>query len=341
MGRFTPTGVHQQRIVDIHAKKGTKLPPDDQFHSFFSKFGPILEVYHYTATKKAGVEHVYVVFKTNDAVPKFKQHWNSKTTTGYWKDSCNIITRISNAPRELMDRISPQLAESSSSNGNASNLPQEDAESSKVADTVDSEVVESSISGEQPTDGAKPSKRKREEPATERKSLFLDSSKRPLEEEPESNEPGSSADSLPANTLKDSSTSDDESSIKHMKKEQRTPRLSPTPPALEFARQAAVLAAKAKKRSHQTKAANDVISELERLKAERDEARAERDALKAELEEATAQRDAAMEANRQSQRELEELKSSIEDRDERTDEVLSLVTASLQSLQRKPRQGGE
>ncbi|KAG9094970.1 hypothetical protein FS749_011385 [Ceratobasidium sp. UAMH 11750] len=330
MGRFTPTGVHRQRIMDIHPKKGIKLPPTDHFHSFFSKFGSILEVYHNGATKK-GVEHVYVVFKTNDAVPKFKQHWNSKTTTGYWKDSCNIITGISNAPRELMDRISP-LGESSSSKDNAP-LPQEDAESSKAADPEDGEIIESSISGEQSSNGTKPSKRKREELATEQSQK----KKRPAEE-PESNESGSSTDSLPANTLEDSPTPADESSIKHMKKEPRhTPRLSPTPPALGFARQAAILAAKARKRSEQTKAANEVISELERLKTERNEARAERDALKAELDEAIVQRDAAVEASRQSQRELEELKSSIEDRDEKTDEVLSLVTASLQSLQRKPR----
>lgn len=160
-------------------------------------------------------------------------------------------------------------------------------------------------------------------------------------EESESGEPTLSTDSLPADVPDDESESADESHVKNMKKEPRTPRLSPTPPALEFAKQALILAAKARKRSLQTQAANDVLSELERLKAERDEARAERDVMKVERDEAIAQRDAAIESNRESRRELQELKVSIEERDERTDEILGLVTASLQSLQRKSRRAGE
>ncbi|KAG8692393.1 hypothetical protein FRC09_011221 [Ceratobasidium sp. 395] len=336
MARFTPTGAHRQQIIDVHPKKGVKLPPTtDHFLKFFSKFGPILDIYHYVATKKSGVDHVFIVFKANDAVPKFKQYWTSKMTTDYWKDSCSVITGVSNAPRELMDRIT-QHNESSLSKNNLPSAYQEEEEPSRVVETGDDELVESSTSGEPPTSEVKPSKRKREESATGQPKK----KKRPLEE-PESNESVSSTDSLPATAPEDETTPLDESFIKHMKKEARTPRLSPTPPALELAKQALVLAAKTRKRNLQTKAANDVVSELERLKAERDEARAERDALKAERDEALAQRDAAVAASRESQRELQELKGSIEEQDEKTDEILGLVTASLQSLQRKSRRARE
>ncbi|KAG8681582.1 hypothetical protein FRC09_017383, partial [Ceratobasidium sp. 395] len=232
MARFTPTGAHRQQIIDVHPKKGVKLPPTtDHFRKFFSKFGPILDIYHHVATKKSGVDHIYIVFKANDAIPKFKQYWTSKTTTDYWKDSCSVITGVSNAPRELMDRIT-QHNEPSSSKNNLPSVYQEE-ESSRVVEIGDDEIVESSISGEPPTSEVKPPKRKREESATEKSKK----KKRPLEE-PDSNESASSTDSSPANTPEDEITPLDESFIKHMKKEARTPRLSPTPPALELAKQA-------------------------------------------------------------------------------------------------------
>lgn len=89
-----------------------------------------LEIYHHPNKKPSGVDHTYVVFKDNDAVPKFKQYWGSKTTSGYWKDSFKMITGIANAPRELMDRINPQAAGPSSSKEVLASLSREDEESS-------------------------------------------------------------------------------------------------------------------------------------------------------------------------------------------------------------------
>ncbi|QRV84759.1 hypothetical protein RhiJN_26826 [Ceratobasidium sp. AG-Ba] len=341
MARFTPTGRYQKRIIDVHPQKGVKLPPEDQFHAFFSKFGPILKIYHQPSKKSSKVDHTYVVFEDDDGVTKFKQYWGSKTASGYWKDSCKMITGIANAPCELMDLINSQIAGPSSSKGNLSVVSREEEELSNIQDPEDEEPPEADGNSEENTStiASKPSKRKREEPTTEQPQT---KKKRPVPES-ESGEPGSSTDSLPAIAPEDESEQgqDEESHVWNMKKEPRTPRLSPTPPALEFAKQALILAAKARKRSLQTQAANDVISELERLKAERDEARAERDAMREERDEALVERDAAIESSREAQRELQELKDAIEERDERTDEVLGLVTASLQSLRRKSRRTAE
>ncbi|KAG8744107.1 hypothetical protein FRC10_010788 [Ceratobasidium sp. 414] len=55
--------------------------------------------------------------------------------------------------------------------------------------------------------------------------------------------------------------------------------------------------------------------------------------LKAERDEAIAQRDAAVESSRAFKQELRRLKKSVKEKDERVERVLRLVTASLRSLQ--------
>jgi hypothetical protein len=113
-----------------------------------------------------------------------------------------------------------------------------------------------------------------------------------------------------------------EAYVDNPKKEALSPRISPTPPALELAKQAAILAAKTRKHNHDNRVSNGTRVELEKLRVERDEARAEREGMRAE-------RDAAVESSRKLQRELQELK----DKGEKSGKILRLVTASLQSLQ--------
>ncbi|KAG8678378.1 hypothetical protein FRC09_019885, partial [Ceratobasidium sp. 395] len=94
----------------------------------------------------------------------------------------------------------------------------------------------------------------------------------------------------------------------------RSPRAS----ALDLAQKAAELASSKPKRVRRVEG-DDIQIKLERLRAERDEA--------------ILQRDAAIKSNQDLERELQQLKQSFSEKEAKTEKVLRLVTASLQSLQ--------
>lgn len=70
----------------------------------------------------------------------------------------------------------------------------------------------------------------------------------------------------------------------------------------------------------------DIRAELERVKAERDEIWAENERIKAE-------RDAEAKTCLELRQELDRLRKSVKDKANKSDTILRLVTASLQSLQ--------
>jgi hypothetical protein len=156
-----------------------------------------------------------------------------------------------------------------------------------------------------------------------------DNKKRRLTDELESSESGATGHPQPAQDLSQPDVwdllgpihSDNTSYIQHLERD-ALPTDAPLLPnsALELARQAVALVSKTQ-RSGQDSSGGDVTQgEIERLKAERDEA--------------IAQRDAAVESCRELKRELQQLKMSAREEAERTDRVLHLVTASLQSLRK-------
>jgi hypothetical protein len=96
--------------------------------------------------------------------------------------------------------------------------------------------------------------------------------------------------------------------------------LSTPQSALELAQKAAKLASNTREGCQEVIGGDGVQEGLECLKDQRDEA--------------IAQRDAALESCRALRLELQKLKKSTKEKGEKTDQVLRLVTASLQSLQK-------
>ena len=96
--------------------------------------------------------------------------------------------------------------------------------------------------------------------------------------------------------------------------------------ALELAQEANKLVSNAWGHGQGPNATDDIRAELERVKFERDQTRTENEMLRVE-------RDAEAKACLELRQELDRLKKSVKDKARKSDTVLRLVTASLQSLQ--------
>lgn len=95
---------------------------------------------------------------------------------------------------------------------------------------------------------------------------------------------------------------------------------------MELAQEANKLASTSRTHDQGPSRPEDTRAEIERLEAELDEARAENEKLR-------AQRNAEATACEELRQELDRLKKSVKEKASKSDTVLRLVTASLQSLQ--------
>ncbi|KAG8710928.1 hypothetical protein FRC08_016539 [Ceratobasidium sp. 394] len=103
---FCPLGDYRARslCVDPRHSEGKSLPDDEHFHAFFSKFGTILGTCRYNSSQ-AKRDHVYLTFKSVEAVRSLKKYLRVLDETSFWKESCRISFRPVLCPQGLIKQI--------------------------------------------------------------------------------------------------------------------------------------------------------------------------------------------------------------------------------------------
>ncbi|KAG8710929.1 hypothetical protein FRC08_016540 [Ceratobasidium sp. 394] len=310
------TGRFSKQIVDIYPRGDGDLPSDEHFYAFFSKFGPILELYRYNSTSSK--THVYIAFKTEAAVQSVKGYLHSSGGGCYWKKSCGLGTGMVSCPAEFMERIEANPSASSRDiDAEAGQADKRLPKSKGVPINVGVSRQAGAVS-----DTQAPGKRSRDEPPHQdknKKTRFIgETSTGPQSMPGQRHEP--SQEFLSQDTWGQFVPSHDDT-VQRLPKRSSVQTRSQTS-ALELAQQAAELASSKPKYTQRAGEGSDSRTELDKLRAERDEA--------------IAERDAAIKSCRALERELEQLKEAFEEKKDKAEKVLRLVTASLQSLQGRP-----
>ncbi|KAG8710926.1 hypothetical protein FRC08_016537 [Ceratobasidium sp. 394] len=317
--KSVPTGNYHKRLLDIHPLKGESLPTDDSIRDFFSKFGSILEFYHSEPPPSQAhkLEHVYLVFDTDEAALSAKKHIRSLDATSCWKKSCSAITGVLHCPPELMRRIraNPSLTLKVEDSDDACQASQEPSGMGELAPRS-AQLIRTGANTE-PL-GKRVCEESPDQDTPNKKGRFVD----------KTNGSGIAPDNRPESTHgPDSQNTQD--TIPQFNEEgprtrdaliERLIKISRSQPsALKLAEKAAELALDKANHSHVSGESTGVRTKLEQLEAERDQA--------------IIERDAAVVSCRALERELRQLKKLSKENKENTDKVLRLVTASLQSLQ--------
>ncbi|KAG8678398.1 hypothetical protein FRC09_019869 [Ceratobasidium sp. 395] len=314
--KFASTGHHGQQIVDIYSRDGTELPSNDHFHAFFAKFGSILQLHRHRSSSSK-ITHVYIAFKTEAAIRDLQEHLNSPKEASYWKKSCTITIGLAACPAELVKRIEEEYSKSSygiTTSTSESNKQISEAKGvpihigiSRHSGAESSRQEVGKRRGDEPARSERPDQNKKRrftnEAATTSQFVPLQQAK--------STQQHTWSQSLEAHSNEAHAT---QGLVGELPARARSPRVS----ALDLAQRAAELASSKPKRARRVED-DDIQIKLERLRAERDEA--------------ILQRDAAIKSNQHLERELQQLKQLFSEKEAKTEKVLRLVTASLQSLQ--------
>ncbi|KAG8744108.1 hypothetical protein FRC10_010789 [Ceratobasidium sp. 414] len=259
--------------------------------------------------------HVYIAFKTEAAVQKVKEHLHSSEGTSYWKKSCGITAGIASCPAEFVKRI--EANPSAFSHGTVTETGQTNKRPPRTKGVpIDVGVSRQAGAG---SNMQVLGKRGRDDPPHQDKNKKI----RFIDEAPTDSRSMPSQRPEPVQKF----LSQDrwgQFTPSHNDPAQRLPKTSrgsirSQTYALELAQQAAELASSEPKYTQGAGESSDSQTELDKLRAERDQA--------------IAERDAAIKSCRTLEQELKQLKESSKAKEEKTEKVLRLVTASLQSLQ--------
>ncbi|KAF8607172.1 cytochrome P450 [Ceratobasidium sp. AG-I] len=293
-----------------------------------------LEVYHHENAGSSKTDHTYVVFKTDDALPILKKYLSGKEASAYWKETCNIVSGITKCPAPLIKLIeSREGPVHSVQQGSSSRSTWRERGQISTTGANAIPITAGLLRRPEANVYDQNHKRNRDEVANEQYTPEPYNKKTKFSDDTETSGPTPTTDSLPTSAPPASeenvasSRPADTSNTASPKREVLSPYIPHTQKsALELAQEAIKLVSNARAHGQGSSTTNDIRAELERVEAERDEARTENGRLRAE-------RDAEAKTCLELRQELERLKKSVKDKASKSDAILRLVTASLQSLQ--------
>ncbi|QRW13358.1 hypothetical protein RhiLY_12357 [Ceratobasidium sp. AG-Ba] len=258
---------------------------------------PSLSIYWHQSIQ--GHNNVYLLYKTEEAVRDLRFALRQLGDDNFWKTTCHIQSNVTNCPPGFLNTIEAFAPATTSGIGSTSEVQKQPTGASKSENATGGYLLGKRTRDDAPRLGHQPKKRNRDSSSA----IPIASPTLPLTllETDYLPKAGPPTDSLRPSKRPSS---------------QDVPTQST---ALELAQQAAEIASSKPKRTRRAHDDEDHQSELECLKKERDEA--------------ILERDAALESCQALKQELRSLKRSFKEKRKKSDKVIHLVTASLQSLQ--------